>query len=62
MNFWGEMTKSWMVQLTCGAETLGEVPIKRVVFQGNVLCLLLFEITLIPLIHTLRIANPGYEF
>ena len=53
--------KYWRVELTCGSETLGEVPIKRKVFQGDKL-LPLFVITLIPLTHILRTANPGYEF
>ena len=54
--------KSWWVELTCGSETLRELPIKRGIFQGDVLSPLLFVITLIPLTHILRTANPGYEF
>ena len=60
--FWGKTMKYWRVELTCGSETLGEVPIKRKVFQGDKLLPLLFVITLIPLTHILRTANPGYEF
>ena len=58
--FLGKTMKYWRVELTCGSETLGEVPIKRKVFQGDKL-LPLFVITLIPLTHILRTANPGYE-
>ena len=50
------------MELTCGAETLRKVPIKRGDFQGDVLSTLLFSITIIPLTRILRTANPGYEF
>ena len=30
--FWKKEMKSWSVELTCGTETLGEVPIKRWIF------------------------------
>ena len=29
VKFLGKTMKSWRVELTCGSETLGEVPIKR---------------------------------
>ena len=51
LNFFGEMMKSWRVELTYGSETPGEV-----------LSPLLFVIALIPLTYILRTANPGYEF
>ena len=54
--------KPWRVELTYGSETLGEVPIKRGIFEGDALSPLLFVISLIPLTHILRTANPGYEF
>ena len=53
--------KRRMVELTCGAETLREVPIKREIFQGYVILPLLFVIAPIPLTHILRTTNPGYE-
>ena len=34
VTFLGKTMKSWRVVLTCGSETLGEVPIKRGIFQG----------------------------
>ena len=59
VKFLGKMVKSWRVELTCGSETLGEVPIKRGIFQGDALSPLHHTI---PLTHILRTANPGYEF
>ena len=56
---------SWVIEsliLTCGSEKLGEVPIKREIFQGNAPSPLLFVIVVKTLTHILRTANPGYEF
>ena len=51
------------VELTGGSETLGEVPMKRGIFQGNVLSSpLLFVIALITVTHIPRKANPEYGF
>ena len=41
---------------------LGEVRIKRGIFQGDILSPLLFVIALIPLIRILRKSKAGYEF
>ena len=60
VNFLGKTMKSWSVELTCGSETLGEVPIMRGIFQGDALSPFLFVIALIPLTHILRTANLGY--
>ena len=54
--------KSWRVELTCGAEIFGQVPIKKGVFQGDALSPLLFLNDLMPLTHILGTANPRYEF
>ena len=62
VNFLGKTMKYWRVELTCGSETLGEVPIKRQLFQGDVLSQLLFDMALMLLTNILRTANPGYEF
>ena len=62
VNSIGKKMKSWRVELTCGVETLWEGPIKRKIFQGDVLSPLLFVIGLIPLTHILRTANLVYEF
>ena len=62
VNFLGKTMKYWRVELTCSSETLGEVPIKRQLFQGDVLSQLLFDMALMLLTNILRTANPGYEF
>ena len=62
VNVLGKVMKCWRVEPTCGSETLGEVPIKRRIFQGDALTPLLFVTALMPLTDILRTANPGYEF
>ena len=42
-------TKNWKVELTSGGLILGEVKINRDTFQGDILSLILFVITMIPL-------------
>ena len=58
VNLLGKTIRFWRVELTFTAETLAEVPIKKGIFQGDAL---FFVITLIPLTHILRAANPRYE-
>ena len=62
VNLLGKTMKSWMVELNFGSKTLGEVPVKRGIFQGDALSPLFFVVALIPLTHILRTANPGFEF
>ena len=62
VKFLGKTMKFWRVELTCGAETLGAVPIKVGIFERNTPSPLLFVIDLIPLTHILRTANPDHEF
>ena len=54
--------KSCRVELICGAETLEEVPIKRGIYQGDVL----ITVAVCNFPHAsdtqLLTANPGYEF
>lgn len=57
-----ESMKSWRVELTCGEQNLGEVAIKRGIFQGDSLSPLLFVICLIPLTLLLRKMDQGYHF
>ena len=53
VNFLWKMIKSWRVELSFDAETLGEVPLKRGIFQGDALSPLLFVIALVLLTHIL---------
>ena len=57
-----ESMKSSRVELTSGEENLGEVNIRRGIFQGGSLSPLLFVVCLLPLTHILREAAPGYPF
>ena len=54
--------RSWRVELTCGSDSLGEVFIKRGIFQGDSLSPLLFVICLIPVTYILRNMSQGYHF
>ena len=65
-----EITKSllvnsmekWKVMLCSGNSELGEVEIKRGIFQGDFLSTLVFVLALIPLSLILRKAKVAYEF
>ena len=57
-----ETMTSWRVEMTCRNEVIGEVRIRRGIFQGDVLSPLLFVVSMIPLTRILRKANTGYEF
>ena len=54
--------KTWKTELTSGNEVLGEVEIKRGIFQGDTLSPLLFVLAMIPLTLVLRKAKAHYEF
>lgn len=54
--------KRWKVELTCGDEVLGEIGIKRGIFQGDALSPLLFVVCLMPLSYILNNNPTGYEF
>ena len=53
--------KSWKCQLVASGEVLGDVRIKRGIFQGDSLSPLLFVICMIPLTMVLRGMKAGYE-
>ena len=53
--------ESWKTILMSGNEELARVNIQRGIFQRDTLSLLLFVIGLIPLRHTLRKVNAGYQ-
>ena len=53
--------KRWKVELTSGGQTLGEVNIRRGIFQGDSLSPILFVMALIPLSEILRKIKMGYS-
>ena len=53
--------EKWKVMLCSGNSKLGEVEIKRVIFQGDSLTPLVFALALIPLSLTLRKVKAPYE-
>ena len=53
--------KKWRTELTSCSEVLGEVNIRRGIFQGDSLSPLLFVVALIPLTLVLRKAKSSYE-
>lgn len=52
---------TWRVELTSGGKTLGEVKIKRGIFQGDSLSPLLFVLALIPMTMVLNATRTGYQ-
>ena len=54
--------ENWKVMLCSGNSELGEVEIKRRIFQGDSLSPLVFVLALIPLSLILREAKAAYEF
>ena len=54
--------EKWKVMLCSGDSELGEVEIKRGIFQGDSLSPLVFVLALIPLSLTLRKTKAAYEF
>ena len=60
-SFISESMKHWNTELNAGHSRLGNVKIKRGIFQGNSLSPLLFVMTMIPLTLMLRKTNIFYE-
>ena len=54
--------EKWKVMLCSGNSDLGEIEIKRGIFQGDSLSPLVFVLSLIPLSLILRKENAAYEF
>ena len=54
--------EKWKVMLCPGNSELGEIKIKRGIFQGDSLSPLVFVLALIPLSLILRKAKAAYEF
>ena len=64
-NIKGLITQSmstWRTKLESNGEVLGEISIKRGIFQGGSLSPLLFVMAMMPLTKVLRNSRPGYEF
>ena len=61
-NLLGESMKIWKTELTAYGENLGEVRIRRGIFQGESLSLLIFVLSMIPLTLVLRKIGIGYEW
>ena len=57
-----ESMKTWRVELTCADKELGEINIKRGIFQGDALSPLLFVVCLVPLTSLLLKVPAGYTF
>ena len=53
---------SWKTKLTANGTDLGDVRIRRGIFQGDSLSPLLFVTCMIPLTHILKQCKDGYEF
>jgi hypothetical protein len=51
--------KMWRIEMTSGGEALGEVKIRRGIFQGDSLSPLLFVLTLIPMTMVLNATRTG---
>ena len=60
-SFISESMKHWNTELNAGQSRLGNVKIKRGIFQGDSLSPLLFVMTMIPLTLVLRKTNIFYE-
>ena len=54
--------KDWKTMLMANGEVLGEVEIRRGIFQGDSLSPLLFVVAMIPLTMLLRRETMGYKF
>ena len=54
--------EQWQLSLTSNGEDLGEVGVKRRIFQGDRLSPLLFVLSMVPLLLLLRKVNASYEW
>ena len=60
-DFLNNSMKSWKLELNASGKTLGEVDIRRGIFQGDSLSPL-FVMCTVPLTWLLRRAKAGYEW
>ena len=61
-NLLGKSMEQWKLSLTSNGKDLGEVDVKRGIFQGDSLSPLLFVLCMIPLSLVLRKVNVCYEW
>ena len=61
-NLLAKSMNGWKTKLISNGQSLGNVDIKRGIFQGDSLSPLLFVITMIPLIVILRKCEAGYSY
>ena len=54
--------EQWRLSLTSNGEDLGEVDVKRGIFQGDSLTPLLFVLNIVPLSLILKKVNASYEW
>ena len=60
ITFLQKSVVNWKTELTSCGETLGLVDIKRGIFQGDSLSLLIFTVCMVPLTKILQDAKAGY--
>ena len=61
-NFLGKSMEQWKLSMTSNGEDLGEVEVKRGIFQGESLSPLLSVLIMVPLSLILRKVNASYEW
>ena len=61
-DFLEKSMEQWKLQLRSNGEDLEEVDVKRRIFQGDSLSLLLFVLSMVPLSLILRKVNANYEW
>ena len=61
-RFLGRRMKQWKVKLTSNGEDIGEVFVRRQIFQGDSRSPLLFVLSMVPLSLILRKVNAAYKW